>query len=371
MEREGILPASPNARGGGERRKPAIGSAQQPCTSNATEGAKPVRAASSASAASSKPKTTSSGRPPFTDGDPKFISMIERDIIDTHSGASWDQIAALHDAKRLLRECCVMPLLMPDLFTGLREPWKGVLLFGPPGTGKTLLAKAVASETGTTFFNVTAASVISKYHGESEKVVTVLFAMARHSAPSVLVFDEIDALMSERGAQGEHEASRRLKATFLSEMDGINSGREGRIVVIGTTNCPWDLDAALKRRLEKRIYVRLPDVEARKQAVSMFLSSLKLDDALLERLSRTVAEASDGFSFADLHSLCKEASMAPMRRAMEQHSPAELMDLKSKGELTLEVSEADVTEALSRVKPTADAGSLAKLDAWSGEFGSQ
>ena len=103
----------------------------------------------------------------------------------------------------------------------------------------------------------------------------------------------------------------------------------------------------------------------------MFLSSLKLDDALLERLSRTVAEASDGFSFADLHSLCKEASMAPMRRAMEQHSPAELMDLKSKGELTLEVSEADVTEALSRVKPTADAGSLAKLDAWSGEFGSQ
>jgi katanin p60 ATPase-containing subunit A1 len=262
-----------------------------------------------------------------------------------------------------------MPLLMPELFTGLREPWKGVLLFGPPGTGKTLLAKAVASETGTTFFNVTPASVISKYHGESEKIVTTLFAMARYHAPSVLFFDEIDALMSERGAAGEHEASRRLKATFLSEMDGINSTQQGRIVVIGTTNCPWDLDVALKRRLEKRIHVRLPDLEARKAAVIMFLSSLKLHDDVLQRLANCVAEASQNFSFADLHSLCKEASMAPMRRAMEQHTPAELKDLQSRGELMLEVSEDDVKHALARVRPTVDADSLAKLDSWAAEFG--
>jgi katanin p60 ATPase-containing subunit A1 len=297
--------------------------------------------------------------------------MIEREVIRKQADVSWDQIAALHDAKRLLRECCVMPLLMPELFTGLRQPWNGVLLFGPPGTGKTLLARAVASETGTTFFNVTPASVISKYHGESEKIVTTLFAMARHYAPSVLFFDEIDALMSERGASGEHEASRRLKTTFLSEMDGINSGQDSRIVVIGTTNCPWDLDVAMKRRLEKRIHVRLPDVEARKAAVSMFLSSLKLDETLLERVACSVAEACHNFSFADLHSLCKEASMAPMRRAMEQHSPAELKELQRKGELVLEVSEADVTHALSKVKSTIDSESLAKFDAWAAEFGSE
>jgi AAA+ superfamily predicted ATPase len=370
LSREGILPVDPNARGAFGR-KTSTGSSSQCSSARAAEGGKGARSSSSAAAPTTQPQASSTRHPPFTDGDPKFISMIEREIIPNNADVSWDQIAALHDAKRLLRECCVMPLLVPDLFTGLRQPWKGVLLFGPPGTGKTLLAKAVASETGTTFFNVTPASVISKYHGESEKIVTTLFAMARHYAPSVLFFDEIDALMSERGAAGEHEASRRLKTTFLSEMDGLNSRKDSRIVVIGTTNCPWDLDVALRRRLEKRIHVRLPNTDARKAAVSMFLSSLMLDADLLQQLSSAVAEASHNFSFADLHSLCKEASMAPMRRAMDQHSTAELKELQSRGELALEVCEADVKQALSKVKPTIDSEALAKFDAWAGEFGSE
>lgn len=140
---------------------------------------------------------------PYVGDDARMVEIIERDIIDQRCNVSWDDIASLDDAKRLLKEAVVLPLLMPELFTGIREPWKGVLLFGPPGTGKTLLAKAVSSQAKTTFFNVSAATLVSKMFGESEKLVRVLFNMARHYAPSTIFFDEIDALMSARGGEGE------------------------------------------------------------------------------------------------------------------------------------------------------------------------
>ena len=197
--------------------------------------------------------------------DAKLINGLERDIVEGRLNVRWDAIAGLTEAKGLLQEAVVLPLWMPDYFKGIRRPWKGVLMFGPPGTGKTMLAKAVASECNTTFFNVSASTLASKWHGESEKMLRILFEMARYYTPSTIFFDEVDALAGGRG-DGEHEASRRVKAELLVQMDGVNVVSSAQanaeqdeeqasknVMVLAATNRPWDLDEAIRRRLEKRI----------------------------------------------------------------------------------------------------------------------
>ena len=139
---------------------------------------------------------------------------IQREIIVDNPNVRFHDIVGLDEAKRLLKEAVLMPLKFPHFFTGILEPWKGILLFGPPGTGKTMLAKAVATECRTTFFNISASTIVSKWRGDSEKLVRMLFEIARYHQPSTIFFDEIDSILSSRTSTGEHEASRRMKTAI-------------------------------------------------------------------------------------------------------------------------------------------------------------
>ena len=189
----------------------------------------------------------------------ELAQAIQHEIINHNPSVRFSHIVGLTAPKRLLKEAMLLPLKYPHFFTGLLEPWKGILLFGPPGTGKTMLAKAVATECRTTFFNISASTIVSKWRGESEKLVRLLFELARYHQPSTIFIDEIDSIMGARDRDGEHEASRRMKTELLIQLDGLITSNGERIFLLAASNLPWELDHALLRRPEKRILVPLPE----------------------------------------------------------------------------------------------------------------
>ncbi|KAL5009377.1 hypothetical protein ScPMuIL_014958 [Solemya velum] len=195
--------------------------------------------------------------------DKKLAATILNEVVDQGPPVRFKDIAGQDIAKQALQEIVILPALRPELFTGLRAPARGLLLFGPPGNGKTMLAKAVANESNATFFSISASSLTSKWVGEGEKLVRALFTIARELQPSVVFLDEIDSLLCER-REGENDASRRLKTEFLVQFDGVGGNADDRILIMGATNRPQELDDAVLRRFTKRVYVSMPGKETRK-----------------------------------------------------------------------------------------------------------
>jgi katanin p60 ATPase-containing subunit A1 len=315
--------------------------------------------------------------------DSELIEMLEREVVDTNPNVSFNDIAELSQAKKALQEAVLLPLIIPDYFKGIRRPWRGVLLYGPPGTGKTMLAKALATQGKTTFFNVHSSSFASKWRGESEKLVRILFEMARFYAPTTIFIDEVDSLCSKRGEGNEGEGSRRVKAELLVQMEGVNSNTSASanekseedkrkiVTVMAATNRPWDLDDALRRRFEKRVYIPLPNEKGRLQLFNLNLKKIEVDQNInYDKL----VKLTDGYSGADICNVCREASFMPMRRELLANRGRRVEDLVNDQDFRTKIRAPivmnDFEKAISNISKSVSQKDLEVYDKWTKEFSS-
>lgn len=320
----------------------------------------------------------------------KLRGALAGAILSEKPNVRWEDVAGLEGAKEALKEAVILPIKFPHLFTGKRQPWKGILLYGPPGTGKSYLAKAVATEANSTFFSVSSSDLVSKWMGESERLVKQLFSMARENKPSIIFIDEVDALCGPRG-EGESEASRRIKTELLVQMDGVGHDSKG-VLILGATNIPWQLDAAIRRRFQRRIHISLPDLAGRMRLFELCIGSTPSD--LKAGDIRMLAELSEGYSGNDIGIAVQDALMQPVRKiqtathykkvtfdGQERLTPCspgdpdavEMTWNEVESEKLLEplLTLKDFVKAVKDARRSVSAEDLRRSEDWTAEFGSE
>ena len=267
----------------------------------------------------------------------------------TTTEVSYEDIGGLDEELSKIREMVELPLKHPELFQRLGiEPPKGVLLHGPPGTGKTIVARAVANETNSNFYVINGPEIMSKFYGESEANLRKIFEEAEKNAPSIVFFDEIDAIASKR-EESKGEVERRVVAQLLALMDGLKS--RGKIVVIAATNIPNSLDPALRRpgRFDRELVINVPQMGGRHNILKIHTRNMPLSkDVSLERL----AEVTHGFVGADLASLAREAAMNVLRKLLPTLNLKEDQKISEETLNKIKITMNDFKEALKTVRPS-------------------
>lgn len=321
---------------------------------------------------------------------------LEGAIMTSKPNVKWSDVAGLQGAKDALQETVILPTAFPQLFQGKRQPWKGILLYGPPGTGKSYLAKACATEADATFFSISSSDLVSKWMGESERLVRSLFEMARASRPAIIFIDEVDSLCGARGESGESDAGRRIKTEFLVQMEGV--GKDGgQLLILGATNTPWDLDTAIRRRFEKRIYIALPEADARKGLLKLALGDTPSQCS--DEDFASIAERTNGYSGADMSILVRDAIFEPVRRCQRAKffervtkankdgvvkqwwrpcSPGSpgavemtLMQVPRDELLEPDVLASDFELAIEKCRPSVSQDDLKQYEDWTAQYGSE
>ena len=287
----------------------------------------------------------------------KLQEMISDTILTERPSVKMSEVAGLADAKQAIDDAILAPMKHPELFKGkARQPWRGILFYGPAGCGKTLVAKAVASEVNATFFNVSAANIVSKWLGESERLVMNLFELARKNQPAIIFIDELDSIGVSRSGD-DVGGERRLKTQLLTELQGLASKEDERITLIGATNLPWELDFALRSRFEKKIHVPLPGKEARSLIFEIHMEDVEVSPTIdYDEL----ADLTEGYSGRDISVVCREAAMEPIRdlqRSGRMDDEREILDIRP-------VSRDDLLQAIENIRPATPPEDIKKYINW-------
>jgi len=287
---------------------------------------------------------------------------IESMVIFEKPTTTWEDIGGLSEVKKTLKEAIILPFI--DNKPAFVESPRTILLYGPPGTGKTLLAKAASNTLNATFFEARTSSLLSKYFGESSKIISMLFEKARESQPSLIFMDEFDSIMISRDSDLQ-ESTRRVVGQLLTEIEGFNTRGKDKILLISATNKPWDLDDAMISRFQRKVYVPLPDKASRKKIFEVHLKGAVLHGITHEKL----AEMSEGYSGRDIANVCREAIMFMVREQnpkLEELTPAQIenyaMNYRS-------LAKEDFEHAFRKIKSSVNLETIKKYEEWGKELG--